>query len=513
MQAISSVVILGGGSAGWLTAAILASKHPFSVKDNTGLLVKVIEAPDIPTVGVGEGTWPSMKATLQSVGIDEFEFIRACSVSLKQGSKFIGWKDGSSQDEYYHPFDLPEGFYEGNFAQAWINANAKEDFAYWASMQAHLCEKALAPKLPTSARYGGFANYGYHLDAGKFAEFLKRHCIQKLGVQFVPDKVVEVVSAENGDIAGLKTLKSGFHGADLFVDCTGFSAVLLGKHYAIETIDKSDTLPINNAVATHVPYLPQEPIASTTHSTAQDAGWIWDIGLSSRRGVGHVFCDAYVSRDAAIEQLRSYLGVSEQKLSEFGIKEIFIKPGYRQKFWHKNCVAIGLSAGFLEPLEASAMMLIEVSANMLAEQFPVNREAMEIIAARYNRRSHFRWQRIIDFLKLHYLLTKREQPFWRAVSSEATVSGRLKEELALWKHQPPWKTDFESLDEAFPSASYQYVLYGMGYQTAQNDKMMHAAQHAFVHCAAGELARKVDGVVPRALSNREFLEIINNQTY
>ena len=509
LKATNSILIVGGGTAGWLTAAILAAKHSQGRGQGpSGITVTVIEAPDIPTVGVGEGTWPSMRATLQSVGIDEAEFAKACGVSFKQGSKFVGWKDGLADDVYYHPFSLPEGFYDGNLAQAWVNAQPKETFAKWASFQEILCEKNLSPKLLSSAQYSGIANYGYHLDAGKFAEFLKCHCVKKLGVKFIADKVTGVVSGDNGDIAQVLTCTQGPIFADLYVDCTGFSSLLIGGHYGIRFIDKSDVLPINSAVATHMPYKGAEPVASATISTAQEAGWIWDIGLAHRRGVGHVFCDSYISKDEAVDQLRGYLGLSEGELCGLRLNEITIKPGYREEFWHKNCVAIGLSAGFLEPLEASAMMLIEVAANMIAEQLPANREAMSVVAARFNRRCHYRWSRIIDFLKLHYILSKRAQPFWHDVASTDNISDRLREDLTLWRHQPPWKTDFDSLEEAFPAASYQYVLYGMGFETLPNFNMGTPSFNDFLQATGAALARKVDSVLPKVLPNRELLALM-----
>lgn len=155
------------------------------------------------------------------------------------------------------------------------------------------------------------------------------------------------------------------------------------------------------------------------------------------------------------------------------------------------------------------MMLIEVSANMIAEQLPANREAMEILAARFNRRCHYRWQRIIDFLQLHYILSKREQPFWRDVSSTDRISCRLKEDLALWRHQPPWKTDFDSLDEAFPAASYQYVLYGMGFITQPPQQEGNLLLKKFVQTSDAQLVRKIDSVLPRAVSNRDMLDLMH----
>lgn len=518
---VNSILIVGGGTAGWLTAAILAAKHAGhnfgennSQKNNSGMHISLIEAPDIPIIGVGEGTWPTMRGTLHSLGIKEEDFLKACHASFKQGSKFVGWKDGSADDYYYHPFDLPQGFLEGNLAQYWVNTAGLDNktatsFSKMACPQEHLCEKDLSPKLRSSGNYSGVANYGYHLDAGTFSEFLKAHCVEKLGVHLIKDKVIGVISQDNGDIAHVQTEHSGDIAADLFIDCSGFRSLLLGQHFGIPFLDKSAELPINSALAVQVPYGEDRSIKSATISTAQEAGWIWDIGLSTRRGVGHVYCDRYVSQQQAAVQLRNYLGMNEQAFEQLTPRSIDIKPGYRETFWHKNCAAIGLAAGFLEPLEASAMMLIEASANMIADQMPVTRTSMDVLSKRFNKRCHYRWQRIIDFLKLHYALSHRQEPFWREASAESSLSERLKEDLQLWQQQAPWKTDFDSIDEAFPAASYQYVLYGMGFKTQSHAKFNSPILENFSRKAINNMARNLSLITPKVESNRTLLDMIN----
>ncbi len=500
-----SILIVGGGTAGWLTALILASRLP---RANGGPAVTLMEPPDIPIIGVGEGTWPGMRTTLRNAGIKEADFLRQCHASFKQGSKFVGWKDGSENDYYYHPFDAPVGFQEGNLAQRWVDTAPGQSFSKWVCIQEHLCEQQLSPKLPTSPEYAGVANYAYHLDAGKFSEFLKAHCVEELGVTLLRDKVTQVVAAENDDIAHVQTESSGAVAADLFVDCTGFRSLLLGQHFGVGFLDKVDELPINAALAVQVPYDGAQPINSATHGTAQEAGWIWDIGLSHRRGVGHVFSDAHLTDEQAAAQLQAYLALNDNAFEQLQPRRISIRPGYREKFWHRNCVAIGLSAGFLEPLEASAMMLVEASANRVADQLPANRDAMAIVAKRFNQRFEYRWQRIIDFLKLHYVLTQRKESFWQDAANPSTLSDRLTEDLALWRHQAPWKNDFDSLDEAFPAASYQYVLYGMGYRT-------HSASTAPLDPFAGKaidaVSRQSNLLQSKVESNRNLLDRIQQQ--
>ncbi len=504
---IKSVLIVGGGTAGWLTAAILASKH--KSEGESGLKITLIEASDIPIIGVGEGTWPGMKATLRNAGIDENEFLRECQASFKQASKFVGWKDGSADDFYYHPFELPEGFYQGNLAQYWVDAGKTDTFSSVACAQEAVCEKHLSPKLITTPQYGGALNYGYHLDAGKFSGFLRQHCTQKMGVNLVLDKVLNVRSRENGDIEAVTTENNGDIDADLFVDCTGFRSLLLGQHLGVEFKDKSAEMPINSALAVQVPYQENESIQSATISTAQEAGWVWDIGLYNRRGVGHVYSSNHVSDEEAARQLQKYLGVTEVEFSDLTPRKIDINPGYREKFWHKNCVAIGLSAGFLEPLEASAMMVIEASAALLADHMPANRSAMDFIADRFNKRFGFRWQRIIDFLKLHYVMSNRDGMFWKDSAAPATISERLKADLKLWKAQAPNKAEFDSVDEAFPTASYQYVLYGMGYKTAPRGVGVSPDEERFALSAFSNVERNTALMSAKLKTNREILDIIN----
>ncbi len=502
-RSIESVLIVGGGTAGWLTAAILASRQPFE----RALKISLIEAPDVPIIGVGEGTWPSMRRTLHNAGIKESDFVKQCDAAFKQGSKFIGWNNGAVDDFYYHPYDLPQDFFDTNMAQHWVDTAPQSSFSKWACVQEHLCELDLSPKLKHSSPYSGVSNYGYHLNAGKFSEFLKQHCIDKFGVELVLDKVTDVVNIASGECAGdigHVTTAGGLElSADLFIDCTGFRSLLLGQHFGVDLIDQSAQFPINSALAVQVPYKGEEAIKSATLSTAQDAGWIWDIGLSTRRGVGHVYSNSHSTEEQAVKDLQAYLGLDDAEFEKLALKNLKITPGYRQEFWHKNCVAIGLSAGFLEPLEASAMMLIENSANMLVDLMPSNRAAMDVIAKRFNRKHHYLWERVIDFLKLHYALTAREQPFWRDAASELTLSDRLLEDMALWRYQAPWKSEFNNTLEAFPEASYQYVLYGMGFKT-----LVHQPPSAKGSATAQEVVQQARLLSSKVENNRAILELI-----
>lgn len=462
-QQIQSIVIVGGGTAGWLTAGIIAARHQGRMK--AGFTVTLIESPNVPIIGVGEGTWPTLRSTLEKMGVSETEFFRHCGAAFKQGAKFAGWTTGASDDGYYHPLMLPQSFTQINLAPHWLSNSRGRNFSESVCPQEKICEDGLAPKMITTPEYKAVANYAYHLDAGKFAPFLQKHCTEKLGVRHVLADVQSVNQSERGDIASVTTEQTGEIAGDLFVDCTGFSALLLGKALGVGFKSCSDILFCDTALAVQVPYeTPDAPMASHTISTAQSAGWIWDIGLPTRRGTGYVYSSRHTSDEAAHEVLMRYIGPQHKDLSP---RKIRIRSGHRDIFWKNNCVAVGLSAGFLEPLESSAIVLIELSAKLIAEQMPVNREVMDIIAARFNDVTSYRWGRIIDFLKLHYVLTKRtDNAFWTDNVDPVTVPDRLKNLLRLWKYHSPWFFDeFDRLEEVFPAASYQYVLYGMGFRT------------------------------------------------
>ncbi|MEP7246029.1 MAG: tryptophan halogenase family protein [Gammaproteobacteria bacterium] len=460
---IRSICIVGGGTAGWLTAGILAARHPAG----SGLEITLVESEAIGIIGVGEGTWPTMRSTLKKMGISETDFFRECNVSFKHGAKFARWVTGEASDFYYHPLMLPEGFPGLDLAPFWMNYSAEHpdapSFSNAVCFQETVCESGLAPKLITTPEYAGVANYAYHLDAGRFAAFLRDHCVGKLGIRHVVDDVTEVVKGDTGDIDYVQTQKSGRFGAGLFIDCSGFRSLLLGGAMNVPFVDRSGVLFIDRALAMQVPYdEPQSAITPYTVSTAQKHGWIWDIGLQSRRGVGYVFSSRHATADVALTELRAYVGERHQDVQP---REIKIACGHRQIFWKGNCVANGLAGGFLEPLESSALVLIELSADMISGMLPATRGSMATLAKRFNQATQVRWDRIIDFLKLHYVLSRRtDSKFWVENRDPASIPESLKEQLELWRHRAPGDQDFTSNCEMFPAASYQYVLFGMGFR-------------------------------------------------
>ena len=461
---VSRIVVVGGGSAGWLSACLVAARSAAMVA--RPLQVTLVESPDVPTIGVGEGTWPTMRQTLQRIGIGENEFLVACDASFKQGSRFQGWHTGAPGDHYHHPFTPPPADASPReLVEAWQVVGAHVPFAHVVSEQPRTCTLNLAPRRRDMPDYAGALNYAYHFDAGKFAGLLAEHGRSRLGVRHIRDHVVQVERDEKGNIAAVVLRDEGRLEGDLFLDCTGNSARLIGQELNVPFRSRQPELFNDRALAVQVPVEPGSPIASETVATAHQTGWFWDIGLPTRRGIGCVYSSDFLSDDEAAELLSRY--VREQLPSvaaeQLAPRRLAFQSGHRERFWEGNCLAIGLSAGFLEPLEASAIVLIELSLDALLENFPAQSADMPLCARRFNDLFAYRWQRIVEFLKLHYVLSARQEPYWRAHREERSVPDRLTELLQLWRHRPPSRFDLQQIDEIFPAASYQYVLYGMGF--------------------------------------------------
>lgn len=506
------VVIVGGGTAGWLTAGIIAAKHcTVNIADtaNTDIQqteVILVESPDVKNLGVGEGTWPTMRDTLRQIGISERTFLSCCDANFKQGSKFVGWLDGES-DHYYHPFMAPAGYGSVSLAEHWSATSRELDFESWVSSQGTVCQQNLAPKTSQMPEYAFGLNYGYHINAGKFVSMLHQHCVEKLRVQYIQGHVEHVLPAENGDIASIVLMGGEHVDGDLFIDCSGFAAILIDKHYQIPFKSQQHILFNDTALALQVEHASDDvPIASCTVSTAQKSGWVWDISLQNRRGIGHVFSSDFTDAEQAEQALLRYVHndpfLAAKKLTPRKIK---FTPGHRETFWHKNCVAIGVSAGFVEPLEATALVLIEKSAEWISQQLPRNRSAMTVLAKRFNQLTLQRWQEIIDFLKLHYVLTNRQDSeYWRAHQQPDSIPESLQDAMTLWRSQAPGLYEANQRFELFSSASKQYVLYGMAFHTALAQSDLGRQDASRVKRLRSETLHSTEKLLSALPTNRQF---------
>jgi tryptophan 7-halogenase len=458
------ILIVGGGTAGWLTAAYLAKA--LRLPERSHLEITVLESPDISSVGVGEGTFPTIRSTLQFLGIDEGHFIRETSATLKQGIRFVDWAHapaGGRSHEFFHPFEAPFYAEDVNLVPYWLlqDEAARPPFAEAMTLQYRVAQAQRAPKRAGEAPYAAPLNYAYHFDAIKLARLLAGRA-RELGVRHVQGTVNRVELDAAGAIAHLETAQHGRFESDLYIDCSGFRAELIGG--ALQSPFKSvrDQLFVDRALACKLPFdAPDTPMESCTIATAHEAGWLWEIGLNGARGIGCVYSSHHIGDDRAAEILRAYCGAGSEDLA---LRSIPFAPGYREQQWVKNCVAVGLSAGFLEPLESTGLVLIEAAVGMIAEMLP-HSGPMEAPARRFNELMAARFDNIVGFLKLHYCLSRRTEPFWRDNTDPATIPARLAELLAQWRLRPPGRFDFVLDTETFAFFNYQYILYGMGFLT------------------------------------------------
>lgn len=451
------ILIVGGGTAGWLTAAILAKQLK--------VRIALIESSDIPTVGVGEGTFPTIAKTLATLGIDEAEFMRESSAAFKQGIRFVDWvraPHGARHSHYYHPFALPRepGF---ELLPYWLSGEAGDiPYTDAVTLQGKVCDAGRAPKRATDAEFRGPMNYAYHLDAARFGAYLAS-VARRLGVEHLIGTVEQVELDEQGAIAGVMTREHGRLTAGLYIDCTGFASRLIGHALGSPFRNKNDVLFVDRAVTVQVPYEHERAaIPPFTISTAHEAGWTWDIALAKRRGVGYVYSSRHTDETRAEAVLRNYVGAAANDLS---VKQLKFQVGWRERHWVKNCVAVGLSGGFLEPLESTGILLIEAAAHMIAGLFQPGCE-FEHVSRQFNGLMTRRYERIVDFIKLHYYLTQRtDSPFWRDNADRASAPESLLSHLETWGHRPPSRFDFVMDHESFAPANYQFILYGMGFRT------------------------------------------------
>lgn len=505
---VTNIIIVGGGTAGWIAANRIAAAADRSARPP--LQVTLIEAPDIPTVGVGEGTWPTMRRTLAEIGLEESDFLVSCEASFKQGSRFDGWVDASSEDSYLHPFTPPPSGSARSLIAAWQGCEGIP-FAQAMTAQHAVCSHHLAPRQRSMPDYSGALNYAYHLDAGKFARRLADHATTKLGVRHVRDRVTAVARDDSGFIRHVSTLKAGEIAGDLFLDCSGHSALLIEGELGSPWLNRKDVLFNDRALVVQLPVEPCSPIASQTIATAHKAGWIWDIGLRGRRGVGCVYASQFMDDDSAERELRRYLAAHPgAEPAETAIRKLRFESGHRRTMWSGNCLAIGLSAGFFEPLEASAIVMIELSINTLLDNFPSDRSSIQRQASRFNDLFLYHWDRVLDFLKLHYVLSRRDDPYWRAHRDPATVPDRLKDLLEIWRDQPPTHFDLPRTEEIFPPASYQYVLYGMGYPPPRRSQLRGESLETIERRLA-DVRLKGRSLVSALPTNRTYLDALHSE--
>lgn len=435
-------------AAAYLDAALNEPDH--KVADIT-----LLESPDMPRIGVGEATIPSINHVLATIGINEIEFLKRVDGSFKHAIKFVNWLDDRG-GHYYHAFGRRRQKPIDYSAGRWLRSDRSIPFSETISAQPLLCEANLGPHpFPDNTPAPHFA-YAFHMDALKFADYLCEIATSR-GVTHHLDTMIDAELSDDGNIKEVLTSGGLRLEADLFIDCTGFAARLIEKKLNVEWLDCSQWLLNDRAVTINIPYEDSYPgfVHPYTTATALSAGWVWQIPLQTRRAFGYVHSSSYISEDQAERELRTFIGKAANRQPA---NIIPFKVGYRAKSWVKNCVAIGLAAGFVEPLESTGLYLSDLASVLLAEHFPYHGD-MTPLAFRYNRIMADRYHEILDFINLHYCLTRRtDTDYWREIRHPQRTRSRVQAKLDYWRLKPPSYPDFE--DASFPGEQMSQLVSG-----------------------------------------------------
>jgi tryptophan halogenase len=464
------IVIVGGGTAGWMTATALAN-----VVGSPACRVTLVESEEIGSVGVGEATLPQMKDFNDYVGILETEMMRSTQASFKLGIEFCDW--GFEGSSYIHPFGTFGRRKSGtDFLQQWVRAKRDggvqdiESFSY--AIQA--CREArfdfpVEDEREINSSYA----YAYHFDAGLYARFLRGLC-EPRGVKRVEGRIVDVQrDGESGHVTSVRLQSGQEIAGDYFIDCSGFHSLLFDKTLGVPFEDWSKWLVCDRAVA--VPCARTEPMIPYTRSTAKAAGWQWRIPLQHRTGNGYVYCSDYISDDEAAGSLLADLdgeALDSPRMLRF-------RAGRRRHSWQGNCIAIGLSSGFLEPLESTSIYLIQVAILALTRLFP-RKQPDPALVEEFNRLVDYEYDRVRDFLILHYHLNSRDDSeLWR-YCREMTVPDSLTEKMDQFRHRgyvgtyryglfapPSWISVF--LGQGLEPAGYAPYADNMALSEARSD--------------------------------------------
>ena len=453
--------MVGGGSAGWMSATYL--DRVLNRGPTKQVQISLVESADIGIIGVGEATLPTLRRFLSFIDVDEREFMRGTNASFKNAIKHVNWRlDPSVQPtHYYHPFGSVHMSHGLPIIYYWLarrRAGHPEDYAYTCGVGASLSDEGRSPKQYDSKSYEGLIPYAYHLDAVLLGRFLREVAVTR-GVRHVTDNVVDVLRDEEGFIAAVRTESHGDLAGDLFIDCTGFRGLLINQTLEVPFVSYSDVLFCDRAVALQVPFAPeQKDFNSFTTSTAMSGGWIWEIHLQERRGTGYVYSSQHISSDAAEAELREYLGASAEGRDARHLK---MRVGRNSRLWEKNCVAVGLSGGFIEPLESTGIFLIEAGLEELVRYFP-RRDFAPPLTARYNDVMGKLFDEVRDFIVLHYRLTRREDTaFWRENKYNAAISDELARNIELWRYRAPADRDLSSPLKLYGAPAYLHIVAGL----------------------------------------------------
>ncbi|MDU0354347.1 tryptophan halogenase family protein [Paraglaciecola aquimarina] len=450
-----SILIVGGGTAGWMAANLFSKSL-----SHLGFDIALLESANIPTVGVGEGSTPYIRHLFSALDLTEDEWMPACSATYKGGITFADWSTKKGFNQYFHPFSssLDQQSFDvfrqvtmlrhGNYQ---VDAHPNSYF-----LQSELVKQGRIPKSNDTSVVDSI--YAYHFDATKLGLFLKSHA-EQLGVRHIVDEVIDVKLSHSGDISSVLTTSGRTLTADIFVDCTGFKALLMEKTLGVKFCSFKDNLFNDSAVA--IPTAKKEGYVPQTISTALSNGWKWDIPLSSRTGNGYVYSSDFLSADLAERELRQAINANDPNIEARHIK---MKVGRLEKHWYKNCVAIGLSQGFIEPLEATALHIVQLSIEQFVEQVKRG-DYTNKYQDFYNHGVNHLFEHIRDYIVLHYLTNSRsDTDYWKACRNDIKISDRLQAVMEVWCSGQDLEKELnrQQVTQYYSSMSWHVLLAGMG---------------------------------------------------
>lgn len=484
MQQVKKVVIAGGGTAGWVAAAALSKRLK-------GLIdVVLIESEEIGTVGVGESTVPPVQLFHNLLGIDEQDFMKATDATFKLAISFENW--GQTGDQYFHPFGVTgKGSFLTDFQHYYLHGLTQGVDAPFGDY----CYELQAAKLHKFGKTEkSVINYAYHLDAGRYARFLRKFS-EDLGAVRIEGKIAQVQQHVNGDIRSL-VLESGQEiTGDLFIDCTGFRALLIEQTLNTGYERWDHWLPCNKAVVVQTE--PGPTMHPYTRAIAHDSGWQWKIPLQHRTGNGLVYASDYLSDEKAKQRLLD--GLEAPAL--FEPRVLSYQTGRRKKLWNKNCVAIGLSSGFIEPLESTSIFLFMSGIIRLLRLFPFN-GVTPALTEEYNQQSITEVEKIRDFIILHYHQTERtDSPFWDYCRT-MTIPDTLAHRMELFRESAH---AFQTGDEMFRLESWSHVMLGQRLQPSSYHQLVAGLGQGELSRHLQSIRETINAAVDRLPSHRDFL--------
>lgn len=495
-QPIQHLIIAGGGSAGWMAAAALAKYF-----QGTALKISLVESPEIGTIGVGEATIPTIRQFYRRLGLTDGEVMLATEATAKLGIGFDHWlKPGH---RFIHPFGrFGEDLNRIPFHQHWLKAH-RAGVALPMERYSLPIQLARANKFTTPAAKSqslSLFDWALHLDASKFGA-LMRKVATGLGVRHIEGTIAQVrLKADNGHIDSLLLEDGRSLAGELYIDCTGFNGRLISQALQVPFDSWADQLLCDSAVVAQSPLSRPDAPPSYTEAHAHSAGWQWKIPLQSRQGNGHVYARDFMSDDQAAAQLRDQAGADlsqEPRLIRF-------TPGRRARAWEKNCICLGLAAGFVEPLESTAIALIETGIEKIKLLFP-DQAMNPALRDEFNDMTRLEYERVRDFIMLHYSLNQRTgEPFWDAARALARPD-TLEKKLALFKARGhllkcPW--------EIFQPFSWLALFTGFDFLPDSYDPAVDASSEQQLASALAAMRHAIDQAVAQTPTHQQFLNYL-----